>query len=80
MPVVRSEPGNVQLTSFADRRDRKRFVDAYADPTSGVSAGGGGAVWPTCIGPVTYIGHEAIAKDIANFKAGWPRVGSRPGS
>ncbi len=79
MPVVRSGPGNVQLTSFADRRDRQRFADAYADPTSGVSAGGGGAVWPNCTGPVTYIGHEAIAKDIANFKAGLAASGLETG-
>ena len=25
MPSVRSTPGNIQLTSFADRRDRERF-------------------------------------------------------
>ena len=32
----RSEPGNVVLTSFADRRDRERFAAAYADPDSGI--------------------------------------------
>ena len=42
MPPVRSKPGDVQLTSFADRRDRLRFIDAYNDRTSGVAAGRGG--------------------------------------
>lgn len=80
MPVVRSTPGNVQLTNFGDRRDRVRFAAAYSDPTSGVSAGGGGGpAWPTCVGPVTYIGQEAIAADIANFKAGLAASGYSDG-
>jgi 5-methyltetrahydropteroyltriglutamate--homocysteine methyltransferase len=71
MPARRSQPGKVVLTSFADRRDRERFAAAYADPDSGVSTGGGRGtpVWPQCIAPITYIGQDAIASDIANFKA-----------
>ncbi len=69
MPPVRSKPGEVHLTSFADRRDRLNFQAAYNDPTSGVSPGRGGITWPRCVGPVSYIGHDAIAADIANFKA-----------
>ncbi len=79
MPAVQSTPGNVQLTSFADRRDRGRFAGAYADPTSGVSAGGGGALWPICTAPVTYIGQQAIASDIANFTAGLAASGLKTG-
>src|SRR5690625_2637607 len=40
MPAKRSAPGNVQLTSFADRRDRLAFSDAYNDPESGMTVGG----------------------------------------
>jgi 5-methyltetrahydropteroyltriglutamate--homocysteine methyltransferase len=69
MPVVRSKPGDVRLTSFADRRDRLNFQAAYDDPTSGVAPGRGGITWPRCVGPVSYIGHDAIAADIAHFKA-----------
>jgi 5-methyltetrahydropteroyltriglutamate--homocysteine methyltransferase len=69
MPPVRSKPGDIHLTSFADRRDRLRFIDAYNDRTSGVAAGRGGITWPRCVGPVSYTGQDAIAHDIANFKA-----------
>jgi 5-methyltetrahydropteroyltriglutamate--homocysteine methyltransferase len=70
MPARRSRPGEVVLTSFADRRDRLRFGAAYADPDSGVSTGPRTSLWPVCVGPLTYTGHQAIAADIANFKAG----------
>src|ERR1700730_110516 len=39
MPARRSRPGEVVLTSFADRRDRTRFAAAYADPDSGITTG-----------------------------------------
>jgi 5-methyltetrahydropteroyltriglutamate--homocysteine methyltransferase len=70
MPARRSQPGNVVLTSFADRRDRQRFAAAYADPESGITTGPRARNWPVCVGPITYVGQEAIARDIANFKAG----------
>jgi 5-methyltetrahydropteroyltriglutamate--homocysteine methyltransferase len=79
LPAVRSSPGNVMLTSFADRRDRERFKAAYSDPTSGVGAGGGGVAWPVCVGPVTYTGHDAIAADIANFRAALDAAGETEG-
>jgi 5-methyltetrahydropteroyltriglutamate--homocysteine methyltransferase len=79
MPTVRSTPGNVMLTSFADRRDRAKFAAAYSDPTSGVGAGGGGVSWPACVGPVTYTGHDAIAADIANFRAALDAAGETEG-
>ncbi len=80
LPAVRSEPGNVQLTSFADRRDRQAFKAAYSDPDSGVTTGPRDAIaWPTCTGPVTYIGQEAIASDIANFKAALDAAGVSEG-
>jgi len=56
------------LTNFADRRDRARFAAVYADPHSGTSIGPRPAA-PTCVGPLTYTGHEAIKADIANFQA-----------
>jgi 5-methyltetrahydropteroyltriglutamate--homocysteine methyltransferase len=69
MPPRRSRPGDVVLTSFADRRDRTRFAAAYADPDSGVSTGPRAPLWPVCVGPLTYTGQQAIAADIANLKA-----------
>ncbi len=69
LPARRSSAGNVVLSSFADRRDRLRFAAAYGDPDSGVSTGPRAQDWPFCVGPISYTGHEAIAADIANFRA-----------
>ena len=69
MPVHRSSPGNIVLSTFADRRDRIRFRTAYADPESGITTGPGLSTWPFAVAPVKYFGHAAIAADIANFKA-----------
>ncbi|EHK82535.1 cobalamin-independent methionine synthase II family protein [Rhodococcus pyridinivorans] len=66
---IRSTPGNVRLTTFPDRRDWTLFAEAYGDPDSGVSIGKEAPLFPTATGPVTYIGHDAIASDIANLKS-----------
>ena len=68
-PARRSSPGNVVLTSFGNRRDRTAFAAAYNDPESGITTGPRPPHYPVCVAPVTYIGHDAIARDIANFKA-----------
>jgi 5-methyltetrahydropteroyltriglutamate--homocysteine methyltransferase len=70
----RSRPGQVVLTSFGDRRDRSRFAAAYADPESGITTGPR-APAPVCVAPITYTGHDAIAADIANFKAAMEDAG-----
>ena len=69
MPVHRSTPGNTVLSTFADRRDRARFAAAYSDPESGITTGPRPMNWPFAVEPVAYVGHDAIAADIANFKA-----------
>ncbi|WP_380174596.1 cobalamin-independent methionine synthase II family protein [Kineococcus sp. DHX-1] len=78
-PVVRSEPGNVRLTSFPDRRDWTIFRDAYTDPTSGISTGKNATAFPATTGPLSYTGQEAIASDIANLKAGLAAAGLQEG-
>ena len=70
-PPRRSEPGQVRLTSFPDRRDRQLFAEAYADPDSGCSTvrpGTGGMRLPVCRGPLTYTGQDAIRADVEHFK------------
>ncbi len=62
-------PGRITLTSFGNRRDWVRFSDAYADPTSGASIGSAPRLFPVCRAPLTYTGQQAVATDIANFKA-----------
>jgi len=67
---VRSEPGSIKLTSFADRRDWTRFAAAYQDPESGIQTGKNATAFPTATGPISYRGQAALASDIANLKAG----------
>jgi 5-methyltetrahydropteroyltriglutamate--homocysteine methyltransferase len=79
MPAQRSRPGEVVLTSFADRRDRLKFAAAYADPDSGITTGPRPALWPVCVGKLTYTGQAAIQSDIANFKAALQAAGVEEG-
>ncbi|HLR97287.1 MAG TPA: cobalamin-independent methionine synthase II family protein [Jiangellaceae bacterium] len=79
MPPNRSSPGNVQLTSFTDRRDWVAFGDAYGDPESGISVGGASRQYPSAQGPITYVGHDAVARDIANAKAAFAAAGVEEG-
>ena len=71
----RSRPGEIVLTSQDDRRDRQRFAAAYADRDSGVWMGPRPSTGPVCTGKLTYIGQEAVAIDIANFKAALAAAG-----
>lgn len=77
---VQSTPGNVQLTGFGRRRDRTIFAEAYADPTSGIYTGAGKS-WslPKAVGPISYIGQEAIQADIAGIKKGLALSGAKEG-
>jgi len=74
-----ARPGEIVLTNAAHRRDRVRFAAAYADPVSGVFMGPRPSTGPVCVGPLTYTGHEAIAADIANFKAALAAAGVEEG-
>ncbi|MEA9986446.1 MULTISPECIES: cobalamin-independent methionine synthase II family protein [Subtercola] len=76
---VRSTPGNVQLTTFPDRRDWSIFRDAYTDPTSGISTGKTATAFPSTTGPLVYTGYDAIASDIANLRAGLAASGQPDG-
>jgi 5-methyltetrahydropteroyltriglutamate--homocysteine methyltransferase len=78
MAPHRSKPGEVVLTSFGDRRDRTTFAEAYRDPDSGITTGPRPPA-PVCVAPITYIGQEALAADIANFKAALSAAGLTEG-
>jgi 5-methyltetrahydropteroyltriglutamate--homocysteine methyltransferase len=60
------KPGEIALTSFANRRDRNKFLPVYQEE---VTTGPAMAKWPVCVAPVFYKGQDAIKADIANFKA-----------
>jgi 5-methyltetrahydropteroyltriglutamate--homocysteine methyltransferase len=81
MPPHRRQGDEIVLTAFPDRRDRNLFPTAYADPESGVSSnrGGPGMRLPVCVDKLTYTGHDAIAADIAHFKAGLQAAGVEEG-
>jgi len=72
---VRSSQGNVQLTTFPDRRDWTLFAEAYGDPKSGISVGDRAPAFPTATGAVSYTGQDAIASDIAHLKTGLATAG-----
>ncbi|MFT4281994.1 cobalamin-independent methionine synthase II family protein [Microbacterium sp.] len=65
-PPVRSEPGNIRLTSFLDRRDRQLFPAVYAEA---VEVGAVATAFPTTTGPISYRGHDAVAADIRHLTA-----------
>jgi 5-methyltetrahydropteroyltriglutamate--homocysteine methyltransferase len=79
MPARRSEPGKIRLTSFGDRRDRQLFAEAYNDPESGITVGNQVARFPVCRAALTYIGQEALQRDIANVKAALKKAGIQEG-
>lgn len=68
-PPRHSTPGNVQLSSFADRRDRAAFAEAYDDPQSGISTGRTATAFPTTTGEIVYRGQQAVAADTRNLRA-----------
>src|SRR5262245_8777970 len=68
----KSSVADLALTSFANRRDWQKFGEFYQDPESSGSLMGSAArrpvQRPACTGPIAYIGHGALAADIANLK------------
>jgi 5-methyltetrahydropteroyltriglutamate--homocysteine methyltransferase len=69
VPARPAKPDDLVIAGFAKRRDRARFNAAYNDPESNISIGRQPFIRPICVGPVKYTGQQAIAADIAHFKA-----------
>jgi len=77
----------VKLGQFYQRRDWNIFGEAYADPEWGLAAKGKsskeapeiGMALPVCTGPLTYIGHAEIQRDIENMKAAMQAAGATTG-
>ncbi|UYO97373.1 cobalamin-independent methionine synthase II family protein [Microbacterium sp. M28] len=68
-PTAVSSPGNIELTSFVDRRDRQLFPAVYSDPHSGAFEGKPATEFPTTTGPLSYRGQDAVAADVRQLKA-----------
>ncbi len=81
LPHAPSARAKIQLDSFPNRRDRAKFSEAYNDPDSGIAMAGRGTrrTRPVAEGPVTYIGQEAIQRDIDNFRAALDAAGAEEG-
>lgn len=75
--TVRSTPGNIQLTSFKDRRDRTIFADAYNDPESGIFAGRAKVGNPKFTGEITYIGQDEVDTDTRLLRNAMDKVGAK---
>ncbi|ARC56535.1 2-hydroxypropyl-CoM lyase [Frondihabitans sp. 762G35] len=76
---VRSSPGDVRLTSFADRRDWTIFRDAYQDPTSGIALGKNATGFPAATGPISYTGQDAVRADTRNLRRALDAAGLETG-
>jgi 5-methyltetrahydropteroyltriglutamate--homocysteine methyltransferase len=81
VPMARPKSGGIALGSFASRRDRQLFAEAYADPGSGASLPDTGQTRrsPVCRGPITYRGQDAVRRDIANLRAALDAAGLADG-
>ena len=73
------EPG--RLPALAGRRDRAMFDEFYRelDATSFISSSSMGGRPPVFVGPIGYIGHQALAADLGNFKAALATVKAEEG-
>lgn len=68
--------GRLSFSSFAERRDWQRFSDAYSDPSSGIHIANKNPIaFPTITGPLTYIGAEAVDRDIVGIQRALEAVG-----
>lgn len=77
--IQRSEPGNIKLTSFIDRRDRAIFNEAYNDPESGIFTGRKKVANPEFTGPITYIGQKEVDADVKLLKEAMGKAGASAG-
>ena len=77
--IQRSEPGNIKLTSFIDRRDRAIFNEAYNDPESGIFTGRKKVANPEFTGPITYIGQKEVDADVKLLKDAMGKAGAFAG-
>jgi 5-methyltetrahydropteroyltriglutamate--homocysteine methyltransferase len=77
----KSSVADFALTTFANRRDWKKFGEFYQDQSSGLagSAPTRRTRRPVCTGPIKYKGHAATKADIDNLKKAMAASGAEEG-
>jgi 5-methyltetrahydropteroyltriglutamate--homocysteine methyltransferase len=79
----KSSVAELALTTIGKRRDWQKFSEFYQDPESSGTLLGSAARRPTrrpvCTAPIKYVGHAAIAADIANLKRAMAAAGVEEG-
>ncbi len=82
VPVSQHKKSSVAamaLTAVKNRRDFQKFGEFYQDPDSSGMLSGSAARpsgrRPVCTAPLKYIGHAALAADIANLKSAMAAAG-----
>jgi 5-methyltetrahydropteroyltriglutamate--homocysteine methyltransferase len=75
----KSSVADMALTTVSNRRDWKKFSEFYQDPESIGTLLGSAARRrtrrPVCTAPIKYVGHPAIAADIANLRTAMTAAG-----
>src|SRR5262249_13758728 len=75
----KSSVAELSLTTMSNRRDWQKFSEFYQDPESSGTLAGSAARRPTrrpvCTAPLRYVGHAAIAADIANLEKAMAAAG-----
>jgi 5-methyltetrahydropteroyltriglutamate--homocysteine methyltransferase len=63
-----SRPGHEAPTLSIGSRDRRKFPEYFEQGKAGFASANS---WPQsyCVGPLTYVGHEALKTDLENFRA-----------
>jgi 5-methyltetrahydropteroyltriglutamate--homocysteine methyltransferase len=81
LPSAPPQPGELSLAGWDQRRDFVQFREAYEDPESGASGPSPDleAGIPVCEAPITYVGHDAVAQDIAHLRAALDAAGLETG-
>jgi 5-methyltetrahydropteroyltriglutamate--homocysteine methyltransferase len=79
----KSAVADMALTTITNRRDWQKFSEFYQDPESTGTLLGSAPRnrrrRPVCTAPVRYVGHAAIAADIANLKKAMATAGADEG-
>jgi 5-methyltetrahydropteroyltriglutamate--homocysteine methyltransferase len=78
-PARKARPDDLIPVDLMHRRDRAKFIRAYADPDYPISTGPHRPARPVCTGPVKYTGQAAIKADIARFKTAMAANGVEEG-